>query len=118
MTAPLSEATTDDAWRLEIESGLEALEKENHVIAEQHFRTALEWMRGEREADDPALSPAIEGLAKTSSIQRQFARSRAFYRRLIRIKEKQLGADHDDVKTVRTNLAMIRDARDRMLDGR
>ena len=107
----------DTVWKREVEEGIEALDCERYSAAEGHLRTALALMQAQFRYDDPALIDILEPLAKSCCAQQKFAPGRAFYRRLIALREKALGPDHPDVVSTKTNLAMIREAEDLLLQS-
>ena len=103
-------------WDNEAKEGREALEEGRLEAAEVHLKDALIAMQERFGYQDPALAEVVENLAKLYCGQRMYGRGRAFYRRLIGIKEQELGSDHADVQSIRTNLGMLRGAADRLMD--
>lgn len=98
------------------QAGREAFEEGRYEDAETHLTEALWMMQAEIDYMDPALAEVVHDLAKVFCAQRKYARGKGFYRRLIAMKEQTLGPDHPEVAAIRTNLAMIRDTKDRLVE--
>lgn len=112
----ITKMTLETAWKEDLEAGQEALDEGRFGVAEQRLSEALQSMQKQLGHSHPELAPALECLAKLYSEQRKYVRGRAFYRRLLKLKEETQGEDCPEVAAIKLNIAMIRNEKDKILD--
>src|SRR5437868_2579102 len=93
-------------WEIYRASAEQAMQRGNFEDAENTWLSALEEAEDLGE-DNPRLVLTLESLAEVFWRQRKFHQAAPICRRVLRIYETLLGADHLDVAVIANNLAML-----------